>query len=353
MSPELRFLAECCRLNFVGPAGGPCPAASGLNWTLFPDLARFHRVQGLAWRGLQQVDDAPSHAIALLAPYARSLAATNLAIARECQELLRLFEQAGVPLLFVKGLTVAALAYRSPMLKMGWDIDLLIDPRDLPAAAELLDQRGYRVRLPARPEQLQSWHGWSKESVWSRDDGLHVELHTSLADNPRLIPGIDVHSPSQMVEVAPGVVLPTLAQDELFAYLAVHGASSAWFRLKWISDFAALLHAKSAEDIEQLYQRSQQLGAARAAGQALLLADRLFGVLEPTPRLRDQLAANPSTRRLADAALRLMADAVVEPTERPFGTLPIHWTQFLLKPGLAFKASELRRQAVALLAGSG
>lgn len=313
-----------------------------------------HRVQGLVWSALaQHAERLPDHVKSTLSSGARSIAAINLAITRECSELLEEFEKAGVPLLFVKGLTVGALAYRSPMLKMSWDIDLLIDARDLSVAARLLRERGYRVRLPSRPEQLQSWHGWSKESVWSRDDGIHVELHTALADNRRLIPGIDVHSPSQLVEVAPGVVLPTLAQDELFAYLAVHGASSAWFRLKWISDFVGLLHAKCAEEIEQLYQRSQELGSARAGGQALLLADRLFGVLEPTPRLRDQLAANQPTRRLAAAALRLMADGVEEPTERPFGTLPIHWTQFLLKPGLAYKASELRRQATALLAGSG
>jgi hypothetical protein len=277
------------------------------------------------------------------------IAATNLALAAECRELRQLFEQAGIRMLFVKGLTVGALAYRSPLLKMGWDIDLLIDRADLSRAAGLLEDRGFSVRIPPRLSDLGSWHAHSKESVWSREGSLHVELHTRLADNPLLIPTIDVHSPRRMIEVAPSLSLPTLAEDQLFAYLAVHGASSAWFRLKWIADFAAFIHGKSDSEVESHYRRSQQLGAARAAGQALLLADELFQVLECTPALKQEIASDRSTRLLCNAALRMLTASTAEPTERPLGTLTIHWTQFLLGPGIGYKLSELGRQAASLL----
>jgi hypothetical protein len=313
-------------------------------------LARRHRVQGLAWNALAQsaaqVPHQPRHA---LSAEARSIAATNLAIVAECRGLQAAFERSNIPLLFIKGLTVGALAYRAPLLKMGWDIDLLIDPGELQAASELLRERGYALRLPHSQDRLQAWHMRSKESVWSRSDSFYVELHTRLADNRRMIPGIDIDSPRQLVTVAPDASLPTLAEEELLAYLAVHGASSAWFRLKWISDFAALIHGKSASEIERLYHRSQELGAARAAGQGLVLADRLFDVLQAVPTLRQRLGSDRSTRLLCDAALRTMTKGTAEPTERPLGTLAIHWTQFLLRPGLGYKFSELRRQAASLL----
>jgi hypothetical protein len=345
------LLVQCCNWNFATVEERPRPEIpTGLDWSRFIALSRRHRIQGLAWNALaQQADQLPSETAAMLSSEARAIAATNLAIAAECAELQQAFGQAGVPLLFVKGLTTGALAYRSPMLKMGWDIDLLVDPGDLVAAAGLLGERGYTLRLPASLDWLQSWHGWSKESVWAKDGVLHVELHTRLADNLRLIPAIDVHSSRHMVEIAPGTSLPTLAPEELFAYLAVHGASSAWFRLKWISDFAALIDGRSAEEIEGLYRRSQELGAERAAGQALLLADRLFDVLEPVPSLRQVLANDHATRLLCRAAWQLMTRGAHEPTERPMGTLAIHWTQFLLQRGLAFKFSELSRQVEALL----
>jgi hypothetical protein len=350
-SPEFSLLVSCCQWNFANADEAPRPEIpSAIDWTRFVRLARFHRVQGLVWNALaQSADGMPDDAGNALSSDARGIAATNLGIARECSGLLNDFDRAGIALLFIKGLTVGALAYRSPLLKMGWDIDLLIDPRDLEAAAALLLARGYALQLPADRGRLRSWHAQSKESVWHRDGSFYVELHTGLADNRRMIPAIDVHSPGRMVEAAPGVALPTLAQEELFAYLTVHGASSAWFRLKWIADFAALACGLGAEEIEELYRRSQQLGAGRAAGQALLLADSLFDVLRLAPQLSARLRSDLATRMLYVAAMRMMAEGERDPTETPLGTLAIHWTQFLLMPDLGYKLSELRRQAGLLM----
>ena len=349
--PALQLLIQCCRRNFVAGPSSAIEVPAGIDWKRFVTLARFHRVQGLAWNALKEAPLAPEVREALSGD-ARSIAANNLAIARECAALRDAFEAANVSLLFIKGLTVAALAYRNPMLKMAWDIDLLIEARDLETAAALLTEQGYSLKLPSRREQLQSWHARSKESVWHRDHHVHVELHSRLADNERLIPTIGVQSPRQQVPLAPSISLPTLAEEQLFAYLAVHGASSAWFRLKWISDFAGLTGRRNAHEVEQLYRRSQELGAARASGQALLLADRLFDVLDTAPDLRKLLIDDRSNRILCNAALRMMM-AGSEPTERPLGTLTIHWTQMLLKPDIAFKLSELRRQSAALLSRSG
>jgi hypothetical protein len=132
--------------------------------------------------------------------------------------------------------------------------------------------------------------------------------------------------------------------------LAVHGASSAWFRLKWVADLAALLAPLPGAAIEQLYARSQALGAGRAAVQALLLADMLFGTLAEAPGLKNQIQADRAGKWLASVAYKLVsAPDPVEPTSVRWGTLPIHYTQLLLLPGISFKLSELARQARAAL----
>jgi hypothetical protein len=285
-----------------------------------------------------------------LSAAAAGIAASNLRAAAECSDLLAQFEQAGMPLLFLKGLTLGALAYGNPALKSAIDIDLLIDPDHLAQAAALLHDRGYRLDIPSKATALHRWHRGSKESVWIREGpALQIDLHTRVADSPRLIPSINVHSPRQLVDVGAGIQLPTLADEELFAYLAVHGAWSAWFRLKWIADFAGLVHQRGPDEIRALYRRSRQLGCGRTAGQALLLADRLFGTLVSATDLRRELELDRPTRRLCDRALAMLSSGCDEPTERRFGTVPIHLQELLLVPGLSYKVSEVVRQGLSTL----
>jgi len=346
VSPEFSLLVRCCRQTFAGERSGGMDGP--VDWDLFLRLARFHRVQGLVAGSLaSEKDDAPAGVADALTEDAASIAAANLVAAAESRGLLLDFERAGVPLLFVKGLTLGSLVYGSASLKSAVDIDLLVAERDIPEAAAVLQRRGFKMVIPAGapdPEQLRAWHHRRKESVWNRG-AVHIDLHSRLADNPGLIPSVGIDSPRQQVEVSSGIRLPTLARDELFAYLTVHGASSAWFRLKWITDLAGLLHGLPPGEIERLYARSQELGAYRAAGQALLLADQLYGSLAGT-KLRAELPRDPAHRRLADAALRQLAGKAEprEPTSGRLGTWRIHLTQFDLKPGLGFKLSELSRQ---------
>lgn len=343
---ELYLAIAACRTTFAsGSAREIEPLTRAVNWDRFLKVASRHRIQALCWHGLKPISDAIPAAIAEpLRLQASAIVETNLRIAAESARLLALYQSAGLQLLFLKGLTLSALAYPVPFLKMGWDIDLLIARETLPEAARLLRSAGYVSVIPAAGGgDLECWHRSHKESVWHHPEGgFHIDLHTCLADNPALLPKVGINSPSRLVAIARGIELPTLGRDELFAYLAVHGASSAWFRLKWITDVAALLHGQAAEEIERLYNRSQQLGAGRAAAQALILADRLYGIAISRD-LRDRMGFDRTNRWLARLAERQL-NALREPTEVFFGTAAIHLSQPFLLPGWRFKLSEVTRQ---------
>ncbi len=346
---EFALVVECCRQAFAGGNRADAPRlVEQADWEQVLAITRRHRVQGLVWHGATALGLAmPDGVRAALSSEARGIAEHGLRAAAESSALREAFGRAGIPLLFVKGLTIGKLAYNDPFLKMAWDVDLLVPPEQVAEAGQLLQGLGYSSVTPSpdfAPESLRRWHKTSKESEWRKPNGLVVELHTRLADNQRLIPGIDVHSPTQHVAVAPGITLPTLADDELFAYLCAHGASSSWFRLKWITDLAGFLHRRSSGDVVRLHRRSKQLGAGRAGGQALLLAHWLYGI--PI-----ELGLGRAENWLARAALDELTNPR-EPTERPLGTRMIHLTQFFLLPGPAFKLSELKRQAqMAVLRG--
>lgn len=347
ISADLHFTIECCRRAFSTGEGSTVGYLAGdLNWGLLLQLARFHRVQGLVRRGIADAGlTIPSEVAELLSGDAKGIAVANLRAIAECDALLKAFESYRVEVVFLKGVTLGKLAYGNPALKAAADIDLLIAPENIEVAASTLRDLGYHSEIPettSDPVRLASWHKGRKESLWASDDKeLAIDLHTRVSDNAKLIPAIGVHSARQVVDVS-GTRLPTLADEELFAYLCVHGASSAWFRLKWITDFAALIHGRKADEIERLYERSQELGAYRAADQALLLADALYGSLEGTD-LKHRLLRDRLSRTLFNAALRQLSIAE-EPTEVAFGTWRIHWTQLLLKPGLGFRLNEASRQ---------
>ncbi|HEY0414261.1 MAG TPA: nucleotidyltransferase family protein [Allosphingosinicella sp.] len=352
-APEFALVAACCRWP-------PSPerdeavrsAAAGIDWPLAARMARRHRVEGLVWKALRQVRiDVPDEAASLLAAAASRIARRSLGMAAECFRLERLLAAEGIAALILKGVPLGKLAYGTIGLKMGSDIDLLVLPDEVERAASVLERGGYCLATPQGPaarERLGFWHeGW-KESVWvSETRGFQIDLHSRLTDNPRLLPGLDARSPRQSVEISTGLALETLATDEHFAYLCVHGASSAWFRLKWIADLAALIAPCAPEEVERLYRRSQQLGAGRAAAQALLLIEALFS--PPLPQaLMAELRADRVSRWLLRIALRKLSGraAATELEDTRLGTASIHLMQLALLPGWRFKLSELGRQLV-------
>src|SRR5689334_10902553 len=124
-SPEQSFVIECCRSAFAGVETRPALRLGALDFARVVRLARFHGVQGLVWRA---VGAEGSYALGELRDDATAIAASNLKVAAECGGILADFEQAGIKLIFLKGLALCALAYDSASLKSAVDADLLIAP---------------------------------------------------------------------------------------------------------------------------------------------------------------------------------------------------------------------------------
>jgi hypothetical protein len=353
LSDEFLLTAACCRWP---PCAGRnqavlAAAARPIDWGRFLRLVRRQRVEGLVSSAFESAGVKPPQEVStLLRGEAQGIARQNLAFAAESLRIQRLFEAAGLTFLFVKGATLDVLAYGTLGLKKARDIDLVIAPETVEQACELMVEAGYSRVSPGpevKPERFPVWIELCKETGWKHPNGIIVELHSGLVDNPILLPGIGAHSPRQWVEIAPGIRLPTLAQDELFAYLCVHGATHAWSRMKWIADVAGLLKDHDAAGLERLYRRSLELGVGRCSAQALLLCQELFG-LELPEHLATELRTDAATKRLVRIALAAMGgrNAETELDDTVLGTVPIHLSHFLLAPGWRYAASEVRRKSL-------
>eukprot|EP01136_Pigoraptor_vietnamica_P025436 Opistho-1_new@6978 len=224
-------------------------------------------------------------------------------MAREAARLQDAFDAADCPALFVKGSSLAMLAYGELGLKWAWDIDLLTSPGGAPLARAILEGLGYALYEPEGLDarKFERFLDLEKECIFIHPETrIAVELHWKLVDNPYLLPGIDVGSPVRAVQVG-GRALRTLEDAPLLAYLLVHGTLHAWSRLKWLADVAALLVRYPADAIEPLYRELQTLQTGRAAAVGLLLCHDLFDIALPGGLLAE-LRSDRATRRLVATA---------------------------------------------------
>jgi len=348
-SPEFSLLVACCRWP-PSPRGDECvrEAAAVADWDSVLAAAARHRVEGFVHSALRRTEiPLPDKVSSGLAQRSSRIVLENLQFAAEALRLSERLERPGIEHLFVKGVTLNLLAYGTLALKRSCDIDLLVRPGDYGAAYDLLAGAGYRCFHPpgADKERVLRYAAANKDSAWlSEDGGTKLELHQRLCTNPSLLPGISAQSPSIRVEVSPGLFLPTLARDELFAYLCVHGALTAWSRLKWLADLAALIAGEDEAGIEGLYRRACELAPRRAAAQALLLANRLFETPLSAP-LEAELHCDRVTRFLEREALQVMAGGgALEVDKQPFASARLNLSVLLLQPGWRYKAAEIGRK---------
>ena len=338
MEPMLTLLLDCCRPHHsdadLALIGDRLARADGKRLAM---LARRHRVEGLVWRTMSRTGIVPLGAQPI-GETARRIVADGFAMALESGRVHGAFSRASLPHLFVKGQTLGTLAWGDPLLKQQLDLDLLVPPTAIGKAARLLESLGYVQQVPDPSVDTADWHRSHKESQWRSDDGILLDLHSRLGDHPGLLPSAVATVKPQIVEVPGGIALPTLPDRLLLPYLAVHGTSSAWFRVKWLADFAALVARTPPDALAAIAEQAPRLGAGRTFAAALILANRLLGT-----KLPEDLEADRATLRLVAIATDMIGNPG-EPTKRRFGTLPIHRAQLLMVPGSHYFLSELMRK---------
>jgi hypothetical protein len=266
--------------------------------------------------------------------------------AAESVRLQGLFAQAGLPLIFLKGASLAILAYGSVGLRQSDDIDLLVPYDTVPMATALLARAGYRrfdppsdisdpqVRLimPLRKDL-----GFIHEAT-----GQRIELHWRLFLNPRAMDEASMMRSSQTVRLTAAMTLRTLDNEDLFAYLCMHGALHWWNRLQWLADINALLSQAPDGGVQSIMGAAETRGAERAAAQALLLCQRLLATPVPAG-VTVELAKSLTLRWLETTALRAMTcgQGEREPREARFGTTRGSLSTFLLKRSWRYRLVEL------------
>lgn len=337
------FLAAACRWpdDAARRAAIRAAAARVTDWdSVLTDGAQ-HRVMPMVASAIRVAQGVPEDIATRVAARARRDALLAMTQTAELVRIGAAFSAAGVDWITIKGPALAQLAYGNVGSKVSHDIDLLIDPAARVAAFAALRDLGYisidgqdQVPPGALDHVL-------KDSGWRHPERkVAVELHTRLFINRALVPALGLNSPREMVAFGPDRALPTLARPEALVYLAVHGASTNWHRIKWIADFAALTRCSSEAQLAAARACAARVGAGDVHDSALALAAELFG---------DSAVPPPAT--LSRQAQRLTAAGLRDLTAPHERTLrEVDWDRSFIvyvdkirfMPDWAYRREELR-----------
>jgi hypothetical protein len=318
-----------------------------LDWQRFLRVAKHHQVVALVHDGLGQLQpDVPSEIAREISAQAARLVLENLAVAAESLRIKRLFDEANLPVLFIKGTTLAVLAFGNVGLRAAKDIDLLVSQEMLPAATALILGAGYR-RFDPPPDisdpQLRLLMPYRKDLGFvHQTTGMQIELHWRLFLNPHAMAGTSIMTGSRVVPVTGTEGLCTLGEEDLFAYLCMHGALHWWNCLKWLADINAILATFPDGNVEDLIRSAEVRGVGRAAAQALTLCQRVLATPLPD-RLKAMLPKGATMRWLEATALDALNVGQGErgPHEKRFGTTRGSLSSILLSPSWGYQLAAL------------
>lgn len=298
---ELKVMIELLsdkRTPCVCPDPNP---SDGFDWRKFAELAVHHRVHPFILRRLRLgwPTDMPQAVLNRLEAQCRNNTIRMLQLTAETGRLAGLFRERNIRMLVLKGPALSLDLYGDPALRPSGDVDLLVPFADIGEADRLLRNQGY-VKDDYIRTVLGDWR-WRHHhyAFFHPQTGVKIELHWRMHPWPAREPAFDTlweRRRTMMIGGRP-VELPGL--EDMFLYLASHGARHGWSRLRWLLDIDRL--ARQPLRWERVDDEARRHECAHLCGQALRLAAGLLGT--PTPAGAARMAEHPRAHKLAEAAL--------------------------------------------------
>jgi Uncharacterised nucleotidyltransferase len=295
-SPELTLLLTCahaCLTSAQQAALHGCVSLP-LDWTKVITLAGQHGLLPLLYWNLTQHTKSsssqrsvgsipaviPPGVLAQLTQHYHSNNLHCIKLGRALGSLVQDFADHKVPVLALKGITLAQAVYGNPALRDAGDLDLLIDPADARRAMALLESLGYQAHqpVPLTANQQKAWvHFKSEQHYHHPQHGIELDLHWRLVDQQSgfTLDFADLWARRTTVMLYNRPVA-TLGPEDGLLYLALHGAKHGWIALKWLCDLAETLRAHPNLAWDQIQQQATGVNALPILRQGLALAHQLM-----------------------------------------------------------------------------
>ncbi len=197
----------------------------------------------------------------------------------EIATLLRLFHEAGVEILLLKGAALSLHFYKDSGLRPMSDVDILVQPQKAEMAIRLLHQAGWKSAYES-PEVLIPYR---HAIEFSNEEGRRLDLHwKALWGEAQEANDDDFWEGSIPIETD-GVPTRILNSTDQLLHVCAHGA--AWNDLpplRWVADAAIIMRAENSEiDWERLMKQTRMRRLMLPMSDALGYLRKILGANVP------------------------------------------------------------------------
>ncbi|MFE4812352.1 nucleotidyltransferase family protein [Peribacillus simplex] len=273
---------------------------TNINWELFIQLVRHHRVYPLIYLKLKNLNnkDIPSYVIETLYEDYKKNTFNMLQLSVEMELVSKLFTKNRIRLLFLKGPVIAVDIYGDISLRTSKDLDILVTLSDLNRAEELLLNSGYeREKIPV---PFKEWKKYKHHLTYFHPKKrIQIEIHWRLHPPPTKEQTFDDLWERKRISSLTTYPVNFLDKEDLFLYLISHGARHGWFRLRWLTDIDQMI--KNGLNIEKVLLLMKIYQYHHMVGQALILASELLKT--PIPEKFKKLTAKSRSKKLAKISI--------------------------------------------------
>ncbi len=191
--------------------------------------------------------------------------ARNMRLYHELSNVLKMFNDEGIPVIVLKGVHIAEIVYENIGLRSMTDMDLLFRKKDLAIAQRKLMEAGY----------------------YPHNNRLPLDIHWSIEHN--IVPPLPIDEEGLWQRAQPasiaGVEVLVLSREDLLLHLCLHLSFHHLFGFAGVRTLydirETIRHYKTTMDWDELKGRAREWRAGNAIYLALLLAKELVSAEVP------------------------------------------------------------------------
>jgi hypothetical protein len=265
-------------LRTIGVAKSASPILkNSVDWKKVFDVAAAFEVEPVFFSNLRALGDrlVPGDIQESAARREREARAFAVGTAMHVGTLVKKFRERHIPVIVLKGPTIALICLGDASMRTYGDVDLLVQRDAVPAARDLLISLGYVRDFEGGSESFLIKGGHALEFS---QRGRKVEIHSSLLESYlRFEPDMAAIWKDAISVDCAGFPVRVLSRHHCLVFTCAHAAKHEWSRPRWISDLAILLDCLTPGEFAEGIGFAKSVHAEGLVALGLALVQNILG----------------------------------------------------------------------------